>query len=174
MGSQVKTMIFPGSFDPFTLGHMDIAKRARAICDRLVVAVMTNYAKNPFFSPDERIEIVRKSLQDMPDIEVVYAEGLLVELFQKEGACTVVRGIRSESDYRNEAEMLAANKLLYPGFDTILLPCQSTYAYTSSSVVKEVASYGGDISGMIAPCVLDFVQNRIREAKTGSMEGRSS
>ena len=168
----MKTMIFPGSFDPFTLGHLDIAKRASVICDHLIVAVMTNYAKHTLFSPEERIEIAKKSLQSIPDIEVVFFEGLLVDLYKKREACAVVRGIRSESDFRNEAEMLGANRMLYSKYDAILLPCQTMFAFTSSSVVKEVASYGGDISGMIAPEVLDFIQKKIQDSRTGAIGGQ--
>ena len=166
-------MIFPGSFDPFTLGHVDVARRAAAICDHLYVAVMTNCAKKTLFSSDERVEIAKRSLQNLPEIEVVFYTGLLVDFFRETGACAVVRGIRSESDFRNEAEMMAANRWLYPGFDAILLPCQSSHAYTSSSIVKEVASYGGDISGMIAPSALEIVRNRILKKRRDLAEDRT-
>lgn len=161
----MKTMIFPGSFDPFTLGHKDIVKRAAAICDHLIIAVMTNYGKHPLFSSRERVEITKWSLSGLSEVEVVFYDGLLIDLYQKTEACAVVRGIRSESDFRYESEMAVVNRMLLPAFDTILLPCQSMYSYTSSSVVKEVASYGGDISDMVAPEALEYVANKIKKPR---------
>lgn len=161
----VKTMIFPGSFDPFSLGHVDIARRAARLCDHLVVAVMNNRAKNPIFSVEERVDMARACLKDMPCVEVLSYDRLLVDLFREMGACAVIRGLRSESDFRNEAEMAAANRLLLPDFETILLPCRSDLAYTSSSIIREVAFYGGDISGMVSPVIFDYVNKRIQERK---------
>jgi pantetheine-phosphate adenylyltransferase len=159
----VKTIIFPGSFDPFSLGHADIAKRAAKLCDRLLVAVMLNRNKNPLFSIEERVEMVKLCLSDIPNVEVISYNHLLVDLFRESSACAVVRGLRSESDFRNEAEMSAANRLLLPDFDSILLLCRIDLVYTSSSIIKEVASYGGDISAMVSPEIVDFVKTRIME-----------
>jgi len=156
-------MIFPGSFDPFSLGHVDIARRAVKLCDRLLVAVMNNRGKNPIFSVEERVQMAKLCLQDIPCVEVISYDRLLVDLFRETGACSVVRGLRSESDFRNEAEMAAANRLLYPGFEVLLLPCRTDLAYTSSSIIREVASYGGDISGMVSPAISDYVNTRIKE-----------
>lgn len=161
----VRTMIFPGSFDPFSLGHADIARRAAGLCDRLIVAVMNNRAKNPIFSVEERVYMAGACLKDMPRVEVLSYDHLLVDLFREKGACAVIRGLRSESDFRNEAEMAAANRLLLPEFETILLPCRSDLAYTSSSIIREVAYYGGDISGMVSPAISEFVNKRIQERK---------
>ena len=143
-----------------------------AFCDRLVVAVMNNFGKQPLFSPEERVSIVEQSLSPLQEVEVIFYEGLLVSLYQSTGAVAVVRGIRSESDYRNEAEMNAVNRLLCPGFDTILLPCHANFASTSSTVVREVASYGGDISGMVCAPVLDLVRQRIQESRRDLHGGR--
>lgn len=159
----MRTMIFPGSFDPFSLGHVDIARRASKLCDRLLVAVMLNRGKNPLFSIEERVEMAKMCLKDMPGVEVISYDSLLVDLFAETGACAVVRGLRSESDFRNEAEMAAANRLLLPGFDAVLLPCRADLAYTSSSIIKEVAYYGGDISGMVSPVISQYVKARIVE-----------
>jgi len=159
----MRTIIFPGSFDPFSLGHVDIARRAAKLCDRLLVAVMLNRGKNPLFSIEERVEMAKMCLKDMPGVEVISYDSLLVDLFAKTGACAVVRGLRSESDFRNEAEMAAANRLLLPEFDAILLPCRADLAYTSSSIIKEVAYYGGDISGMVSPVISKYVKIRIVE-----------
>ena len=159
----MKTIIFPGSFDPFSLGHADIARRAAKLCDRLLVAVMLNRGKHPLFSIEERVDMVRQCLKDVPNIEVIAYNRLLVDLFLESGAVAVVRGLRSESDFSNEAEMSAANRLLLPAFDSILLPCRIDLVYTSSSIIKEVASYGGDISAMVSPEIVDFVKTRILE-----------
>lgn len=159
----MKTMIFPGSFDPFSLGHVDIARRASLLCDRLLVAVMPNRGKNPVFSVDERLEMARRCLCDIPNVEVISFDGLLVDLYRSHTACAVIRGLRSESDFRNEAEMAAANRLLCKEYEVLLLPCRMDLAYTSSSIIREVAFYGGDISGMVSPAISEFVRTRLQE-----------
>lgn len=158
-------MLFPGSFDPFTIGHRDIAKRAAKQCDRLVVAVMGNDSKHPRFSSEQRVDMAKKSLAKYDNIEVIAYDGLLVDLY-KEIKCTcVIRGIRSESDFRYEAEMAMANRLLYPEYDVMLLPCKADLSLTSSSIVKEVAHYGGDISKMVPAEILDFVSSELKKGR---------
>ena len=159
----MKTFVFPGSFDPFSLGHLDIAKRATKLCDRLVVAVMNNSVKHPTFTSQERKMMAEKCLEGTPGIEVITHDSLLVDLFVKGDAAAGVRGLRSESDFRNEAEMAAANKLLLPEYDVILLPCSADLAFTSSTIIKEVAFYGGNISRMVSPSIVDFVATTISE-----------
>ena len=139
----MRTFVFPGSFDPFSLGHLDIAKRAAKLCDRLVVAIMSNSLKKPFFSTEERLAMVQICLDGIDGIDVMVYDGLLVDLYREVQASAVVRGLRSESDFRNEAEMAAANKLLMNDYDGSLLPCRADLAFTSSSIIKEVAFYGG-------------------------------
>ncbi len=168
VSEHVRTMIFPGSFDPFSLGHVDIARRASKLCDRLVVAVMRNRAKNTVFTLEERVDMARMCLMDLPGVEVIAYDRLLVDLFREVDACSVVRGLRSESDFRNEAEMAAANRLLCKGYEVILLPCQSDLAYTSSSVIREVAYYGGDISGMVSSEIVDRVKQKLMERNAQS------
>ncbi len=169
------TLIYPGTFDPLTNGHVDIARRAAKLCDRLIVAVMINSAKTPAFSVEDRLHMVRTALSNLPHVEVVSFEGLLVDLYRDTGATGVVRGLRSESDFRFEAEMAAANRLLNTAFETILLPCRIDLAFTSSSIVREVASYGGDISGMvpaeIAPMIRErFGKKRDLHVRTGGQD----
>ena len=147
----MKTFIFPGSFDPFSLGHIDIARRASKLCDKLVVAIMINRAKNSLFTVEERVEMAKICLSDLPNVEVISRETLLVDLYRELGASAVVRGLRSESDFRYEAEMNAANTLMFPDYQVIFLPCRADLAFTSSSIIKEVAYYGGDISRMCVP-----------------------
>ena len=159
----MRTLIYPGTFDPLTNGHVDIARRAAKLCDRLIVAVLMNSAKKPAFSVEERLRMVKTALKGQPTIEVVSFEGLLVDFYREAQACGVVRGLRSESDFRFEAEMAAANRLLNAAFETILLPCRIDLAFTSSSIVREVASYGGDISGMVPPEIVSMIRERFNK-----------
>jgi pantetheine-phosphate adenylyltransferase len=157
----LRIFIYPGTFDPFTNGHVDIARRAAGLCDKLIVAVLSNNNKRPVFNTAERKQMAEDALIDLPSLEVVSYDGLLVDLYRELGASAVVRGLRSESDFRFEAEIAAANKLLLPQYETFLLPCRIDLAFTSSTIVKEVASYGGDISGMVPPMVKDRIIQRL-------------
>lgn len=159
----MKTFIFPGSFDPFSLGHMDIAKRSAQLCDKLVVAIMNNRAKKSMFTVEERVEMAKVCLKDIPNVEVISRESLLVDLYQELGASAVVRGLRSESDFRYEAEMNAANTLMFPDYQVIFLPCRAELAFTSSTIIKEVAYYGGDISRMVVPAVEEMVHKKLEK-----------
>lgn len=159
----MRTFIYPGSFDPFTKGHADIARRAALLCDRLIVAVMMNKGKCPFFTAEERVWMATECLGSVSGVEVASFEGLLVDFYRENGASAVIRGLRSESDFRFEAEMAGANKLLLPGFDVLLLPCRGDLAFTSSSIVREVASYGGDISNMVPEEIRDFICRKLNK-----------
>ncbi|MBO7425778.1 MAG: pantetheine-phosphate adenylyltransferase [Clostridia bacterium] len=159
-------LLFPGSFDPFTMGHCDIAKRASKLCDKLVVAVMDNSAKHPAFSTEDRVNMARESLKEYKNIEVVSSGGLLVDLFKELGCSAVVRGIRSESDFRYEAEMAMANRLLYADYEVLLLPCRENLSMTSSTIVKEVCYYGGDISKMVPAQIVDFVTKELKKGRS--------
>lgn len=160
------SLLFPGSFDPFTRGHRDIARRAAKICDKLYVVVMNNSKKNYLFSLDERVDMTKKVLAEYGNIEVLGSEGLLVDIFKDLGCNAVVRGIRSESDFRFEAEMALANRMLYSDYDVTLLPCRDDLSLISSSIVKEVGSYGGDISQMVPAQIVDMVNERLRKGRT--------
>ena len=156
----MRTMIYPGTFDPLTKGHLDIVQRAAGLCDRLIVAVLVNIRKKTVFSSAERLAMAKLVFAGLPTVEVKRHDGLLVDLYQKEAACAVVRGLRSESDFRFEAEMAAANKLLLADYETCLLPSRTDLAFTSSSLVREVAFYQGDISGMVPEVILEQVRQR--------------
>ena len=164
----MKVMLFPGTFDPFTRGHRDIARRASRLCDKLVIAVMENAAKKPIFTPEERVELIKLSLKndDLDNVEVMAWGGLLVDLYQKLGCCASVRGIRSESDFRYEAEMAMANRLLYSEYEVLLLPCRENLSMTSSTIVKEVCYYGGDISKMVPAEIVDFVTKELKKGRS--------
>lgn len=155
------TYLFPGSFDPFTRGHRDIARRASKLCDKLYVVIMHNNAKNHFFTEEERVFMAKESLKQYPNIEVISYNGLLVDIYREKECHAVVRGIRSESDFRYEAEMNLANRLLLPEFDTVLLPCRDDLSLISSSIVKEVGHYGGDISKMVPAEISDFIKEKL-------------
>jgi pantetheine-phosphate adenylyltransferase len=160
-------MLFPGTFDPFTRGHRDIVRRASKLCDKLVVAVMENSSKTPLFTPDERVDLVKRSLagEGLENVEVMKWDGLLVELYKQLDCCASVRGIRSESDFRYEAELALANRLLLPGYDAILLPCRDDMSLISSSIVKEVGHYGGDISQMVPAEIVDIVKAKLMKGR---------
>lgn len=140
---------------------MDIAKRSAQICDKLVVAVMNNRAKKSMFTAEERVAMAKECLKDIPNVEVISRESLLVDLYRELDASAVVRGLRSESDFRYEAEMNAANTLMFPQYQVIFLPCRADLAFTSSSIIKEVAFYGGDISRMVIPAVEEMVHKKV-------------
>lgn len=159
------TLLFPGSFDPFTRGHRDIARRAARICDKLYVAVMHNDSKKHFFTPDERVTMASESLKAIENVEVIRYDGLLVDLYKNIQCDAVVRGIRSESDFRYEAEMALANRLLYSDYDVVLLPCRDDLSLISSSIVKEVGHYGGDISKMVPSEIYGFVSDRLTKGR---------
>ena len=159
------SLLFPGSFDPFTKGHRDIAKRAAKLCDKLYVVVMNNTSKSNVFTLDERVAMAKKVLGSGTNIEVIGSDGLLVDIFKDLGCNAVVRGIRSETDFRYEAEMALANKMLYPSYDVTLLPCRDDLSLISSSIVKEVGSLGGDISGMIPAEIVNEVTERLRKGR---------
>jgi pantetheine-phosphate adenylyltransferase len=158
--------IYPGSFDPFTNGHFDIARRAAGLCDQLFVAIMVNNRKQYCFTTEERVAMASQVLKDIPNIKVAAHDGLLVDFFAEKKARAVVRGLRSESDFRFEAELAAANKLLLPTYETCLLPCRIDLAFNSSSIVREVAAYGGDISNMVPPAIVPMILERLRQDRT--------
>ncbi len=167
----MRTMIYPGTFDPLTNGHVDIARRAAGLCDHLVVAVLQNSSKKTVFSVAERVDMAKQALKDVDNLTVVHYSGLLVNLYREKKACAVVRGLRSESDFRFEAEMAAANKLLLAAYETCLLPCRIDLAFTSSSIVREVASFGGDISGMVPSVIAGQIRAHYRQERIPSEIG---
>jgi pantetheine-phosphate adenylyltransferase len=145
--------IYPGSFDPVTYGHIDIIERASDIFDELIVAVLNNSAKQPLFSIDERVNILKEVLKDIPNIKVLSYEGLLVDFAMECDAKVIVRGLRAVTDFEYELQLAQTNSVLNKGVDTMFLTTSLEYAYLSSSTVKEVASYGGNIDNFVPPLV---------------------
>ena len=150
--------IYPGSFDPMTLGHFDVIKRASKMFDRLIVSVLDNKAKNALFSVEERVSILKEAVKDLPNVEVDSFNGLLVDYARRKNIHISVRGLRATTDFEYELQIAQTNRLLSKGMlDTVFLTTSLEYAYLSSSGVKEIAAFGGDIS----PCVPKFVEGLV-------------
>ena len=155
----MKTAIYPGSFDPVTRGHIDIIERASKIFDRLTIGVLNNSAKTPLFSVEERVNMIRECVKDLTNVDVTSFDGLTVDFARKCGANAVVRGLRAITDFEYELQIAQLNRVISPDVDTVFLTTNLKYAYLSSSSVKEVAYYGGDISHFVTP----YVEKRIHE-----------
>ena len=145
--------IYPGSFDPFTNGHLDVIERSTHLFDTLVVAVLENESKRPLFSVVERIAMMKEALRDHSSVEVGSFGGLLVDYAASQGATVILRGIRAISDYEYELQMALMNRRLHPEIETVFLLANEAYSFISSRLVKEVAGLGGDISGLAPPNV---------------------
>ncbi len=164
MSKMRRIAVCPGSFDPVTLGHIDIFKRASKLFDKVIILVSVNPSKNPSFTPLERIQMIETVLADMEDsdnIVIDILDGLLADYVRNTGACAIVKGLRAVSDFEYEFQMALANKKLYPYAETVFLTTSAENMYLSSSVVKQIASFGGDISSFVPDCILQDIQNRI-------------
>ncbi len=161
------TVICPGSFDPVTLGHVDIIKRASKMFDKVIVAVLVNMSKTPSFTIEERIGFLEKVVGDIENVEIVGFSGLLADYAKERGAKAVVKGLRAMSDFEYEFQMALTNKKLNPELDTVFLTSDSQYMYLSSSMVKQVASLGGDISFFLPECIHEEVCKRLIKTETG-------
>jgi len=141
--------VYPGSFDPVTLGHLDIIQRAAKIADRLMVAVLKNPSKASFFSVEERLDMLREVCRHMPNVEVAAFDGLLISFAQNLGANAIIRGLRAVTDFEYEFQMALANRMLDENIETLFRSTNAQYSYLSSSVVKEIARLGGDVGIML-------------------------
>ncbi|MBO4288581.1 MAG: pantetheine-phosphate adenylyltransferase [Lachnospiraceae bacterium] len=158
--------IYPGSFDPITLGHLDIIERAAKMFDKLIVAVLINRSKSPLFSADERVKMIQMVTEHIDNVEVVSFDGLSVDFAEAMGAKVIVRGLRAVTDFEYELQMAQTNRAMRHEIDTIFLTTDLRYAYLSSSIVKEVASYGGQIDLFLPPAIVPLIEARIREKKS--------
>ena len=158
----MKIAIYPGSFDPVTSGHLNIIQRAAKIFDKLIVCVMVNAGKRPMFSQEERVELIRRVTGDLPNVEVDCSAELLAEYAKRKGSCVIVKGLRAGSDFENEFQMALINHKINPDLDTMFLTAESQYMYLSSSTVKELGSYGVDLSDFLPEAIIPDFQERIK------------
>jgi pantetheine-phosphate adenylyltransferase len=156
-----RTAVYPGTFDPITLGHLDIIKRSARLCDRLVIGVTTNPAKIAMFSTDERIAMVRQETADLPNIEVVGFDSLLMDFAESQSAAMIVRGLRAVADFEYEYQMAGMNQQLNDRIETVFLMADVCLQPIASRLVKEIARYGGDINKFVTPAVAAQVATRI-------------
>ena len=157
----MKTAIYPGSFDPVTSGHLNIIRRAASIFDHLIVCVMVNAGKNPMFTLDERVELIKRVTKDLSNVEIDCSSELLAEYARRKGSCVIVKGLRAVSDFESEFQMAMVNHKLNPDLDTMFLTAEHQYTYLSSSMVKELASYGADLTEFLPDEIIPDVQKRI-------------
>ena len=158
----MKIAIYPGSFDPVTSGHLNIIQRAAKIFDKLIVCVMVNAGKKPMFTQEERVELIRRVTEDLPNVEVDCSADLLAEYAKRKGSCVIVKGLRAGSDFENEFQMALINHKINPDLDTMFLTAESQFMYLSSSTVKELAGYGVDLSDFLPEAIIPDVQERIK------------
>lgn len=154
--------LVPGSFDPPTLGHMDVIERASALFDDVVVCVGRNSAKSPFFSVDDRLKALTHCCEHLANVRIDSFDGLLVNFAKQVGATAVVRGLRATSDFDYEFQTAMANRRMYPELETIFLMTKWEHSYLSSSIVREVATFGGDYSGFVEPFVAELIARRLK------------
>lgn len=158
----MRIAVYPGSFDPITMGHLDIIKRASVMFDKLIITVMSNAKKTPVFTPEERVELIKKATVGIDNIEVDTYPGLLAEYTKMKGAQFIVRGLRAVSDFEYEFQMALTNRKLNPDADTIFLTTSAEYMYLSSSIVKEIIKNGSIVKDAIPDAISDEVIERIR------------
>lgn len=151
----------PGSFDPITFGHLDIIKRASILFDKVIVLISVNSAKKPSFSLYERMMMIERNTKQFDNVVIDILDGLLADYVKDVGAIAIVKGLRAVSDFEYEFQMALANKKLYSGAETVFLTTSAENMYLSSSVVKQIAEYGGDISPFVPENVLEFIQSRL-------------
>lgn len=161
------TAIYPGSFDPITMGHLDIIERSSQIFDQVIVAVCINPDKNPLFSMQERVELIRQACRHLPKVQVDCFAGLLIDFVNSQQANVIVRGLRAVSDFESEFQMSLMNKRLNQSVETVFLTSQTDYAFLSSSLVKEVASFGGNVEHFLPPVVAKALKDKYNRRKNG-------
>ncbi len=157
----MKIAICPGSFDPITLGHLDIIQRAALMFDKVIVAVLVNPGKNPSFTAEERLGMIRRVIADIPNVEAECFDGLLAEYARLRNANTIVKGLRAVTDFEYEFQMALINRKLNPETDTVFLTTSSQHMYLSSSMVKSIAQFGGDISDFVPECICREISERL-------------
>lgn len=163
----MRRVIYPGTFDPITNGHLDIIERAMTLFDVVTIGVTTNPAKNPLFSVEERMAMIRQVTQDFKNVQVDSFGGLLVDYANRLGACAIVRGLRAISDFEYEFQMALVNRKISDGIVTVFLMPNEKYTYLNSTIVKELAIFGGDISRFVPPLVEAQVKQKLARIPVG-------
>jgi len=158
----LKIAVYPGSFDPATNGHIDIIKRSGALFDRVIVAVLSNPSKNPIFSVEERVDILKRTCGDIKNVEIDSFSGLLIDYCKSKNANVIVKGLRAVSDFEYELQMAHMNKKLNQEIETVFIMTSSRYSYLSSSLVKEVAQFGGCIRGLVPEIIEKEIYERLK------------
>ena len=161
----MKIAIYPGSFDPVTSGHLNIIQRAAKIFDKLIVCVMVNSGKNPVFTREERVDFIRRITTDLPNVEVDSSGELLAEYAKRKGGCVIIKGLRAGSDFENEFQMALINRKINPDLDTMFLTTEHQYMYLSSSIVKELGSYGVELRDFLPEEIIEEFKARVNELK---------
>ena len=157
----MRKAIYPGSFDPVTFGHLDMIERSAEIS--VIVAVLRNNAKNPLFSTEERVSMLEEMTKNMPNVKVQSFDGLLIDFAKSVGATLIIRGLRAVTDFEYELQIAQTNRIIEPEIDTLFLTTSLEYAYLSSTIVKEVASYGGDISHFVPEQLIELIDHKYRK-----------
>ncbi len=158
----MRIAVYPGSFDPITNGHLDIIERASRIYDTLVVGVLSNKGKNPLFTAEERVDMIRRVTEHLQNVEVDSFSGLLVDFAKSMGASVIVKGLRTVADFEYEFQMALLNKALNPEYETMFMMTDTKYLYISSSMVKELAGFHGDLTGLV-PCeIIDIIEEKYK------------
>ena len=163
----MKIAIYPGSFDPVTSGHLNIIQRAAKIFDRLIVCVMVNAGKKPMFTQEERVELIRRVTEDLPNVEVDCSADLLAEYAKRKGSYVIVKGLRAGSDFENEFQMALINRKINPELDTMFLTSEHQFTYLSSSMVKELGSYDVDLTDFLPAAIIPDFRKRIEDIRQG-------
>lgn len=158
-----KAAVYPGSFDPVTNGHLDIIRRASKNFEKVYVAILTNSAKNPRFSLEQRIDWLKRATADLPNVEIASFSGLLVNYANEIGANVIIKGLRAVSDFEYEFQMALTNRKLSPNIETMFLMTNEMYSYLSSSIVKEIANLGGSLEGLVPDFMIEEIKKEIRK-----------
>src|SRR5262245_53315820 len=159
----MRTVIYPGSFDPFTNGHLDLVQRAAKLFDRVIVAVARNEVKGPLFAVEERLDLVRQSIKSLPNVSAEAFDGLLVDYVERRGGQAVIRGLRAVSDFEFEFQLALMNRKLNENVETIFMMPKDTYTFLSSRIIKEIARLGGDVSTFVPPHVRTALAKKLKE-----------